>query len=103
MATAEGGVGPSPVRGVTIQMTAVAGGQGHALFVGTVACDLSWRNGRSSVFGVHGSSREVFPVSIVVVRDSDCFLVGYFLQWERGTMKEQTMFTILSQGHRGSN
>ncbi|PKI60095.1 hypothetical protein CRG98_019503 [Punica granatum] len=64
----------SPVRDVTVQMTAVAGGQGHALFVGTVACDLSWRKDRSSVFGVHGSSREVFPVPIVVVRDSDCLL-----------------------------
>ncbi|PKI50770.1 hypothetical protein CRG98_028912 [Punica granatum] len=57
---------------------------GHAPFVGVVACDFSWREGRSSVFGVQRGSREVFPVSIVVVWDSDCFLVSYFLQWEKG-------------------
>ncbi|OWM67764.1 hypothetical protein CDL15_Pgr017461 [Punica granatum] len=55
-------------------MTAVAGGQGHALFVGTIACDLSWRKDRSSVFGVHGSSR-VFHVSIVVVWIHGAFLL----------------------------
>ncbi|PKI76495.1 hypothetical protein CRG98_003113 [Punica granatum] len=74
----------SPVGGVTVQMTPVAGGQGHAPFVGAIACDLSWREGRSLVFGVQRGSREVFLVSIVVVWDSDCLFVGYFLQWEKG-------------------
>ncbi|PKI48579.1 hypothetical protein CRG98_030998 [Punica granatum] len=44
----------SPVGGVIMQMTPMAGGQGHAPFVGAVACDLSWREGRPSVFGVQG-------------------------------------------------
>ncbi|OWM91268.1 hypothetical protein CDL15_Pgr000212 [Punica granatum] len=103
MAIAEGGLGPIFDRQCEWVRSPVAGGLGHAMFVGAVACGLSWRDGRSSVFGVHGSSREVLPVSIVVVRDSDCLLVGYFLQWERGTRKEQTMFAILSQEYRGSN
>ncbi|OWM76961.1 hypothetical protein CDL15_Pgr011686 [Punica granatum] len=96
VAIAEGGLGSFFDRQCNRAGSPVAGGLGHAMIVGAVACDLSWREGRSSVFGVHENSREVFPVSIVVVRDSDCLLVDYFLQWERGTMKEQTMFAILS-------
>ncbi|PKI53725.1 hypothetical protein CRG98_025855 [Punica granatum] len=61
----------------------VAGRLGHAMIVGAVACDISWREGRSSMFRVQGGSKEVFPISIVVVWDSGCLLVGYFLQWEK--------------------
>ncbi|OWM78147.1 hypothetical protein CDL15_Pgr014966 [Punica granatum] len=84
VAIAEGGLGPFFDRQCDRARSFVAGGLGHAVFVGAVACDLSWRDGRSSVFGVQGGSREVFPVSIVVVWDSCCLLVGYFLQWEKG-------------------
>ncbi|PKI71113.1 hypothetical protein CRG98_008481 [Punica granatum] len=48
----------SPAGSVTVQMTPVAGGQGHAPFIGAVAYDLSWREDQSSVFGVQGGSRE---------------------------------------------
>ncbi|OWM82844.1 hypothetical protein CDL15_Pgr029205 [Punica granatum] len=84
VAVAEGGFGPFFDRQCDRAGSPVTGGLGHAMIVGAVACDLSWRDGRSSVFGVQGDSREVFPVSIVVVWDSGCLLVGYFLQWEKG-------------------
>ncbi|PKI60399.1 hypothetical protein CRG98_019208, partial [Punica granatum] len=32
----------------------VAGGLGHAMIVGVVACDLPWRDGRTLVFEVQG-------------------------------------------------
>ncbi|PKI40431.1 hypothetical protein CRG98_039179 [Punica granatum] len=79
----------------------VAGGLGHAMFVGAAACDLSWGEGQSSVFGVRGGSREVFPISIVVVWDLGCLLVGYFLQWEKGNDKGANYvrnFSVKAQG-----
>ncbi|OWM70310.1 hypothetical protein CDL15_Pgr027211 [Punica granatum] len=84
VAIAEGGLGPIFDLQCDHAGSPVAGGLGHAMIVGAVACDLSWREGRLSVFGVQGGSREVFLVSIVVLWDSDCLLVGYFLQWEKG-------------------
>ncbi|PKI67003.1 hypothetical protein CRG98_012541 [Punica granatum] len=72
------------------------GGLGHALFVGAVACDLSWREGWPSVFGVQGGGGEVFPISIVVVWDSNCLLVGYFLQWEKWKNSEGERRTVCS-------
>ncbi|PKI76624.1 hypothetical protein CRG98_002933 [Punica granatum] len=80
VAIAEGGLGPFFDRQCDHAGSPVASGLGHAMFVGAVACDLLWREGRSSVFGVQGGSREVFPVTIVVVWDSGYLLVGYFLQ-----------------------
>ncbi|PKI36713.1 hypothetical protein CRG98_042893 [Punica granatum] len=72
----------SPVGDVTVLVTFAAGGQGHALFVGAVACDLLWREGWDSVLKFQGAGREVFIVLIVVVQGSNCPLVSYFLQWE---------------------
>ncbi|OWM90302.1 hypothetical protein CDL15_Pgr014140 [Punica granatum] len=59
-----------------------AGGQGHALFVGAVACDLFRMEGWNSVSKFQGAGREVFIVLIVVVQGSSYLLVSYFLQWE---------------------
>ncbi|PKI48609.1 hypothetical protein CRG98_031028 [Punica granatum] len=54
VAIAEGGLGPFFDRQCDRARSPVAGGLGHAMFVGTVACDLSWREGRhrASVPGV---------------------------------------------------
>ncbi|OWM74142.1 hypothetical protein CDL15_Pgr008453 [Punica granatum] len=72
----------SPVGDVTVLVTFVAGGQGHALFVGAIACDLLRREGWDSMSKFQGAGREVFIVLIVVVQGPSCLLVGYFLQWE---------------------
>ncbi|OWM71011.1 hypothetical protein CDL15_Pgr012502 [Punica granatum] len=53
-------------------VTFVAGGQGHAQFVGAVACDLLQREGWDSVSKFQGAGREVFIVLIVVVQGSSC-------------------------------
>ncbi|PKI60432.1 hypothetical protein CRG98_019173 [Punica granatum] len=60
----------SPVRDVTVLVTFVAGGQGHALFVRAVACDLLWREGWDSMSKFQGAGREVFIVLIMVVQES---------------------------------
>ncbi|OWM84435.1 hypothetical protein CDL15_Pgr026443 [Punica granatum] len=52
VAIAEGGLGLFFDRQRDRAGSPVAGGLGHAMFVRAVACDLSWREGRSSVFGV---------------------------------------------------
>ncbi|PKI52594.1 hypothetical protein CRG98_027022 [Punica granatum] len=52
VAIEEGGLGPFFYRQCDHAGSPVASGLGHAMFVGAVACDLSWREGRSSVFGV---------------------------------------------------
>ncbi|OWM73881.1 hypothetical protein CDL15_Pgr018941 [Punica granatum] len=99
VAIAEGGLGPFFDR--QCDRSPVAGGLGHAMFVGAAACDLSWGEGQSSVFGVRGGSREVFPISIVVVWDLGCLLVGYFLQWEKGNDKGANYvrnFSVKAQG-----
>ncbi|OWM84271.1 hypothetical protein CDL15_Pgr011656 [Punica granatum] len=70
----------SPVGDVTVLVTFAAGGQGHALFIGVVACDLLRREGWDSVSKFQGAGREVFIVLIVVVQGSSCLLVSYFLQ-----------------------
>ncbi|OWM84147.1 hypothetical protein CDL15_Pgr026457 [Punica granatum] len=62
--------------------TFVAGGQGHALFIGAVASDLLRMDGWDSVSKFQDAGREVFIVLIVVVEGSSCLLVSYFLQWE---------------------
>ncbi|PKI73751.1 hypothetical protein CRG98_005855 [Punica granatum] len=69
VAIAEGGLAPFFDRQCNRAGSPVAGGLGHAMIIGAVACDISWREGRSSVFGVQEGSREVFPVSIVGVGD----------------------------------
>ncbi|PKI46461.1 hypothetical protein CRG98_033159 [Punica granatum] len=61
VAVAEGGFGPFFDRQCDRAGSPVTGGLGHAMIVGAVACDLSWRDGRSSVFGVQGDSREAGP------------------------------------------
>ncbi|PKI72003.1 hypothetical protein CRG98_007619 [Punica granatum] len=58
----------SPVGDVTVLVTFAAGGQGHALFVRAVACDLLWREGWDSMSKFQGAGREVFIVLIVVVQ-----------------------------------
>ncbi|PKI59767.1 hypothetical protein CRG98_019841 [Punica granatum] len=60
----------SPVGDVIVLVTFAAGGQGHALFVGAVACDLLWREGWDSVSKFQGAGWEAFIVLIVVVQDS---------------------------------
>ncbi|OWM75141.1 hypothetical protein CDL15_Pgr017267 [Punica granatum] len=67
VAIVEGGLGPFLDLQCDRAGSLVAGGLGHAMIVGAIACDLSWRDGRTSVFEVQGGSREAFPVSIVVV------------------------------------
>ncbi|PKI57118.1 hypothetical protein CRG98_022489 [Punica granatum] len=57
-----------PVGDVTVLVTFPAGGQGHALFIGVVACDLLRREGWDSVLKFQGAGREVFTVLIVVVQ-----------------------------------
>ncbi|PKI66971.1 hypothetical protein CRG98_012636 [Punica granatum] len=58
----------SPIGDVTVLVTFAAGGQGHALFVRTVACDLLRREGWDSVSKFHGVGREVFIVLIMVIQ-----------------------------------
>ncbi|PKI69347.1 hypothetical protein CRG98_010253 [Punica granatum] len=70
----------SLVGDVTILVTFAAGGQGHALFVGAVACDFLWRGGWDSVSKFQGAGWEVFIVLIVVVQGSSC-LLGSELAW----------------------
>ncbi|OWM75289.1 hypothetical protein CDL15_Pgr012249 [Punica granatum] len=72
----------SPVGDVTVLVTFATGGQGHALFVGAVACDLLWKEGWDSVSKFQGARQQVFIVLIVIVQGSSCLLVSYFLQWE---------------------
>ncbi|PKI39201.1 hypothetical protein CRG98_040407 [Punica granatum] len=54
VATAVGGLGPFLIGRATQLVIPVASGLGHAMFVGAVACDLSWREcrHRASVLGV---------------------------------------------------
>ncbi|PKI77727.1 hypothetical protein CRG98_001851 [Punica granatum] len=73
VAIVEGGLGPFFDRQCDRAGSPVAGGLGHALFVRVVACDLSWRKGWPSMFGVQGGGGEVFPVSIVVVCPKSIF------------------------------
>ncbi|PKI66150.1 hypothetical protein CRG98_013448 [Punica granatum] len=103
VAIAEGGLGPFFDRRHACARSPVAGGLGHAMFVGAVACDLSWREGRASVFGAQRGSREVFPVSIVSFGIQVAFLSVISCNGKRGTMKEQTMFAVFTQGRKGSN
>ncbi|PKI72889.1 hypothetical protein CRG98_006757 [Punica granatum] len=58
----------SPIGDVTVLVTFASGGQGHALFVGAVACDLLWREGWDLMSKFQGAGREVFIVLIVVVQ-----------------------------------
>ncbi|OWM76956.1 hypothetical protein CDL15_Pgr011681 [Punica granatum] len=44
----------SPAKDVTVVVTFEAGGQGHALLVGAVACDLLRREGWDSVSKFQG-------------------------------------------------
>ncbi|PKI72181.1 hypothetical protein CRG98_007450 [Punica granatum] len=92
VAIAEGGSDPFFDQQCDRAGSPVAGGLGHAMFVGAVACDLSWKEGRSSMFGVQGGSREVFPVSIMVVWDS-----GYLLG-----EGERTNLVGVVRAHRGT-
>ncbi|OWM79560.1 hypothetical protein CDL15_Pgr022972 [Punica granatum] len=55
-------------------VTFAAGGKGHALFVGVVACDLLRREGWDSVSKFQGAGWEVFIVLIVVVKVQVAFL-----------------------------
>ncbi|PKI33111.1 hypothetical protein CRG98_046498 [Punica granatum] len=69
---AEGGLGPFFDQERDRARSPVADGLGHAMFVGAVACDLSWREDRSSVIGVQGVGMSELPLRLWL---ADHFLI----------------------------
>ncbi|PKI38258.1 hypothetical protein CRG98_041357 [Punica granatum] len=59
-----------------MQMTFAASGQGHALFIRVVACDLLRREGWDSMSKYQEAGREVFIVRIEIVWGLRCLIVG---------------------------
>ncbi|PKI71936.1 hypothetical protein CRG98_007664 [Punica granatum] len=71
VAIVEGGLGPFLDLQCDRAGSLVAGGLGHAMIVGAIACDLSWRDGRTSVFEVQGGDRTSL-VGVVRARRGVC-------------------------------
>ncbi|PKI61579.1 hypothetical protein CRG98_018025 [Punica granatum] len=96
----------SLVGDVTVLVTFAAGGQGHALFVGVVACDLLWKEGWDSVFKFQGVGREVFIVLIVVVQGPSC-LFHRGANWpgrhHASTLKDMHKLLIVSPWRKGED